>query len=222
MEALAGPRSLGATPIAGDDWWVTRLGWNLLRQGRTTDPWFVQRPRASLALAAALFAAVFVLRMTSSDAGDAVSLLFTLPIALLAATFGLRGGLAAGVLAVLLLALWIDLAGVELSVLGWVSRLTALLLLGYLLGDAFERLRRAEAARTRLEDAARRHRDAVQLNDTIVQSLSAAKWALESGDLDGGLQIVTETLRVGNHLVSDLIRSTDLSPLWMGTGRSET
>jgi len=201
---------------------VARIGWNPLGPGRTTDPWFVQRPRLSLALAGAVFAAVFALRITRSDPGDAVSLLFTLPITLLAATFGLRGGLAAGMLATLLLVLWVRATGVELSVLGWVSRLTPLLLLGYLLGDAVERLRRAEAARARLEDAARRHRDAVQLNDTIVQSLSAAKWALEAGDLDGGLQIVGETLRVSNQLVSDLIRSADLSPLWMGGGGPET
>jgi hypothetical protein len=116
---------------------------------------------------------------------------------------------------------WVFLAHLELSPLGWASRLTPLLLLGYLLGDAVARLRRAESARLRLEDAARRHRDAVQLNDSIVQSLSAAKWALEGGDLEGGLQIVTETLHLGNQLVSDLIRSTDLRPLWMGSASTE-
>jgi glucose-6-phosphate-specific signal transduction histidine kinase len=195
---------------------MARIGWNPLEQGRAADPWFVQRPRLSLTLAGAMFMAVFALRMASSDPGDAVSLLFTLPIALLAAAFGLRGGLGAGVLATLLLVFWVRSAGVSLSALGWASRLTPLLLLGYLLGDAVERLRSAEAARARLEDAARRHRDAVQLNDAIVQSLSAAKWALETGDLDRGLQIVGETLQVGNQLVSDLIRSAELTPLWMG------
>jgi cell division protein FtsW (lipid II flippase) len=201
--------------------WMPRLGHNLLRQARITDPWFVDRPRLAVALAAALFAVVFALRLNNGDFGDAVSLLFTLPIALLATTFGLRGGLVAGLVATLLLVVWVFLAGVDLSPLGWASRLAPLLLLGYLLGDAVDRLRRAEAARLRLEEAARRHRDAVQLNDTIVQSLSAAKWALEGGDLDGGLQIVTETLHLGNQLVSDLIRSTDLRPLWMGATPTE-
>jgi len=200
---------------------MPRLGHNLLRQARITDPWFVDRPRLAVALAAALFAVVFALRLNNGDFGDAVSLLFTLPITLLATTFGLRGGLVAGLVATLLLVVWVFLAGVDLSPLGWASRLAPLLLLGYLLGDAVDRLRRAEAARLRLEEAARRHRDAVQLNDTIVQSLSAAKWALEGGDLDGGLQIVTETLHLGNQLVSDLIRSTDLRPLWMGATPTE-
>jgi hypothetical protein len=200
---------------------MPRLGQNLLRQARISDPWFVDRPRLAVALAVALFAGVFALRLTNRDSGDAVSLLFTLPIALLATTFGLRGGLVAGLVATLMLVLWVFRAGVDLSPLGWASRLAPLLLLGYLLGDAVDRLRRAEAARLRLEDAARRHRDAVQLNDAIVQSLSAAKWALEGGDLDGGLQIVTETLHLGNQLVSDLIRSTDLRPLWMGGAPTE-
>jgi hypothetical protein len=85
-----------------------------------------------------------------------------------------------------------------------------------LLGDALDGLRRAEASRIRLAEAERRHREAVQLNDTIVQSLSAAKWALESEDLDAGLEIVTETLGRSQQLVSDLIRGAQLRPLWMG------
>jgi glucose-6-phosphate-specific signal transduction histidine kinase len=201
--------------------WMLRPGWNALRPTRIPDPWFVDRPRLAAVLAAALFGAVFVLRLTNRDSGDAVSLLLTLPIALLATSFGLRGGLVGGLGATVLLVVWVFASRVDLSPLGWASRLAPLLLLGYLLGDAVDRLRRAETARLRLEEDARRHRDAVQLNDSIVQSLSAAKWALEAGDLDGGLQIVTETLHLGNQLVSDLIRNTDLRPLWMGGAQTE-
>jgi len=104
--------------------------------------------------------------------------------------------------------------------LGWIARIAPLLLLGLLLGDAMDRLRRAEATRIRLEEAERRHREAVQLNDTIVQSLSAAKWALEGSDLAAGLAIVDETLIQSNRLVSDLIRGAQLRPLWMGESTS--
>jgi hypothetical protein len=212
---------LGQAASPRDYLWMLRLGWTVLRRARISDPWFVGRPRLAAALAAVMFGAVFALRLTNRDAGDGVSLLLTLPIALLATSFGRRGGLVGGLVATLLLAVWVLVSGVDLTPLGAVSRLVPLLLLGYLLGDAVDRLRRAETARQRLEDAARRHRDAVQLNDTIVQSLSAAKWALEGGDLDGGLQIVTETLHLSNKLVSDLIRSTDLRPLWMGGAPTE-
>ena len=115
-----------------------------------------------------------------------------------------------------LLVLWSAISNASLTPLGWLTRIGPLLLLGLLLGDALDRLRRAEAERLRLSESERRHRDAVQLNDTIVQSLSAAKWALEAGDLDGGLEIVTGTLGQSQQLVSDLIRDTQLRPLWMG------
>ena len=107
-------------------------------------------------------------------------------------------------------------ARAEFTAIGWATRIVPLLLLGVLLGDAFDRLRRAQVERIRLLEAERRHREAVQLNDTIVQSLSAAKWALEAHDLEGGLEIVTDTLDRSQQLVSDLIRGAELHPLWMG------
>jgi len=112
-------------------------------------------------------------------------------------------------------------AHLGLGPVGWVARVGPLALLGLLLGDATDRLRRAEGARVRLAEAERRHREAVQLNDTIVQSLSAAKWALEGRDLTGGLAIVDETLTQSNRLVSDLIRGARLRPLWMGEAPAE-
>lgn len=171
----------------------------------------------TVATATCLFAATLGLLLVTGPGSDISSLLFSLPIALLAAAFGLRGGIGAGVSSVVLLLAWTLVTDGSFSALGWVSRVVPLLLLGLLLGDAMNRLRRAEAARLKLVEAERRHREAVQLNDTIVQSLSAAKWALESSDLDGGLEIVTETLTQSQRLVSDLIRGAELRPLWMGT-----
>jgi hypothetical protein len=195
---------------------VTNLGALLLRPLRDAGPWFVGRPRIAVATATALFAATFTLLAATGPGSDVSALLFSLPIALLAATFGLRGGITAGVVSVALLAA-LPLAGrASFTPLGWTTRILPLLLLGLLLGDALDRLRRAEASRLRLAEAERRHREAVQLNDTIVQSLSAAKWALESHDLEAGLEIVTDTLDRSQQLVSDLIRGAELRPLWMG------
>jgi hypothetical protein len=167
-------------------------------------------------MATLLFGVTLGLLIATGPGSDVSTLLFSLPIALLAAAFGLRGGVGAGVVSVALLVVWSVVVGGSFTAIGWITRVVPLLLLGILLGDALDRLRRVEAARIRMSEAERRHREAVQLNDTIVQSLSAAKWALESSDLDGGLEIVTETLASSQQLVSDLIRGADLRPLWMG------
>jgi hypothetical protein len=182
---------------------------------RDTGPWFVDRPRLTLVTAAVLTVAAAGLLFAGGEAAADAPLLLCLPVALLATTFGTRGGFAGAVAAAVLVAAWAFTTH-ALGAAGWVARTGPLALLGVLLGDATDRWRRAEATRARLADAERRQRDAVQLNDTIVQSLAAAKWALERSDLPGGLAIVDETLERSNRMVSDLIRGAELRPLWTG------
>lgn len=174
-------------------------------------PWFRSRPREALLVAGALFALVFALRLSLPGTELAVSLLFVLPISLMALARGVRAGLAAGVLASLLLVVWIWASGLELSVLAWATRLVPLILTGFLLGDASDRLNRSEARRIALELAAERHAQAAEINDTLVQGMSSAKWALESGDAEGGIRTLRETIGMGQHLVSELLR--DSAPL---------
>lgn len=178
-------------------------------------PWFTDRPRVALAVAAVLFVAIFALRVVVGDVADVISMLYALPVALLAVAFGTRGGAAAGAVAVVLVAGWVVLEQVEVSTVGWVARGVPLLLLGYLLGDAADRVRRVEAERRELETAVQRHRDAVEINDTIVQGMTSAKWMLELGQPEEGLRRLSETIGVSQRLVSDLLREADLSP----TGR---
>ena len=173
-------------------------------------PWFSSRPGLTLAVASALFAAVLGIRFSVQSTEDPITLLFCLPIALLAVAFGLRAGLLAGLSGILLVALWVSVEHLSLSPLGWATRAIPMLLLGVLLGDAVDRLRRSERARRRLEAVAQRHQDAVEFNDSVVQGLSAAKWALEAGRDDRGLEIVTQTLDVAQELVSDLLRDADM------------
>jgi hypothetical protein len=64
---------------------------------------------------------------------------------------------------------------------------------------------RAEETAVRLHDRARRHRDAIQLNDTIVQGLVAAKYSAELGDTDYAAATVARTLHVAKQLVAELM-----------------
>ena len=176
---------------------------------RSAEPWFLARPRLTFAVAFVLFAAVTGLRLAVDSVDEPITLLYCLPIALLAVAFGLRAGLLAGLGGIFLAAVWVLTEGHSLSALGWATRAVPMLLLGVLLGDAVDRLRRSEEQRRRLEGAAQRHRDAVEFNDGVVQRLAAAKWALEAGRTDRGLEIITETVDAAQALVSDWLRDAD-------------
>jgi hypothetical protein len=165
-----------------------------------------RREAVILAVAGLLFAAVLVLRLTTGTVADAYSMFYTFPVALVATYFGMRAGAGAGLLAVALVAVWAISRDIELDPLGWSSRVLPLLLLGVLLGEATDRMRRTEEERSKLAAAALLHREAIEINDSIVQGITAAKWALEAGSVDAGLKTLDDTLGRAHDLVSDLIR----------------
>lgn len=171
---------------------------------------FEGRPRLVVAVAGLLFAAVLAIRLFAGDANDAYSMLYVLPIALLATTFGIRAGAAASLLAVALVGVWSAIDEVSLGVTGWVTRVVPLLLLGVLLGESTDRTRRAELERRRLEAAALLHREAIEINDSIVQGMAAAKWSLEAGRIEAGLHTLDQTMSKAHQLVSDLIRRAEM------------
>jgi hypothetical protein len=173
-----------------------------------TLPWFRQRPGLTVAVAAVLYAAVLALQWTVVGP-EPITLLFCFPIALLAVAFGLRVGLLAGATGILLVLMWVVTQDAELSFLGWVSRVAPMVLLGGLLGDAADRLHRSETERIELRTAAQRHFDAIELQDGVLQQISAAKWALEAGRTELGLEIVTTTLDATQGLISDMLRDAD-------------
>jgi len=161
-------------------------------------------------VAGALFAAVLSLRLLSGTPVDAYSMLYALPVALVAATSGLRAGAGAGLVGVGLTVLWTVVQDVSLTPTGWASRVLPLLLLGVLLGHATDRERRAEVERRRLQAAALLHREAIEINDTLVQGMVAAKWSLDSGQVDTGKEILEQTVAQAHDLVSGLIRRADM------------
>lgn len=172
-------------------------------------PWFRRAPESAIVLAVALFVAVLVLRLLEPSTEVPVGLLYCLPVALLAVAFGRTAGLLAGAAAVAATTTWALAAGADYGWLSWTARTLPLLLLGGLLGDAADRLVRSEAQARRAGIAAQRAREAVELNDTVVQGLAAARWALEAGRSERGLQIVTETLEHSQRMVSQLLRDAE-------------
>lgn len=186
--------------------------------GSSREPWFRQHPKLVLAVATVLFASVWLLRLFNGEPTDASTLLFTLPVALIAIAFGLRAGLAAGTLAVVLVVVWVVTTDTTLSAVGWISRCLPELLLGLLLGHASQRLRQAEDERRRVESAALLYREAIEINDSLVQGMAAARWSLQAGEVEAGLKILDETLVQAQELVSDLIRRAGMGP---STGPSQ-
>ena len=178
-----------------------------LRRRPVEGPWFTTRPQLALAIAVGLFAAVFALRLAVHDPQEGVSLLYVLPIALVAFAFGRRAGAAAGVAGVVLFAIWVRLEDASFGVVGWLSRAVPMLLLGVLVGGAAEQQRRAAAAERELLVAELRARRAAEVTDAIIQALSAAKWAAESGDHERTLDVLSETVASAQPIVSDLLQS---------------
>lgn len=174
------------------------------------EPWFQQRPRVALAVAGGLFAAVLLVRLLVGTPTQALSMLYVLPVALMAVVFGTRGGVLAGLVGIGLTWVWVVVDGISLGPTGWFSRAFPLLLLGFLLGHATDRVRRAEAEQHRLARAALLHREAIEINDSLIQGMAAAKWSLEAGCLDAGLHTLEVTITSAQEHVSSLIRDAEL------------
>lgn len=152
-----------------------------------------------------MFVAVTGLRFAVHGTDESITLLFVLPIALLAASFGARAGAVAGGAGVALVAVWATATDASLTPLGWVTRAIPMLLLGVLVGAASDQLRDAARVERRLVVAEERTREAAEINDGIVQRLVAAKWALEAGDSGRGIGLLIESIESAERLVADLL-----------------
>lgn len=155
--------------------------------------------------------AVSVLRFATGDERDAISLLMVLPIALVALAFGLRAGAMAAVGAVAVLIAWVVIEEIQLSPIGWTSRVVPLLLLGILIGHASDAQRRAAEVAARLGLVEERQREAAEINDTIVQSLTVAKWNVEAGHGEAGISALEDVIEASQALVIDLLAGLDIS-----------
>jgi HD-GYP domain-containing protein (c-di-GMP phosphodiesterase class II) len=110
----------------------------------------------ALALAAAMFLLAFVFRAVDQQAGEAAGIFYVLPLTVLALTFGLRGGLVGGVLALIAELSWGQVSSqAALSAIAYVNRGLAFVALGTLVGFVSER-RHAHAVALTEELAAQR------------------------------------------------------------------
>lgn len=175
-------------------------------------PWFQVHRGVALAVAGGLYLAVLIGSATIPH-GYQVDMLYALPVALVAVTFGRRGGAVAAMAAGALFAVSAD------SVVGWATGTVAIALLGLLLGDATDRIigderraRREALEKERLEEERRRHQEALTLHDSVVQGLAAAIWMLDIGSSEGALAALTSTMGVAQHLVSGLLGPEQVVP----------
>jgi PAS domain S-box-containing protein len=95
----------------------------------------------TLAFAGTLFAAIFALSFLITDGSEAPSVLYVLPVALIAIRFGATGGLIAATLALVLFGIVNVVNDHGAGFLGYLARAAAFYVLGYLLGRFSTQLR---------------------------------------------------------------------------------
>jgi K+-sensing histidine kinase KdpD len=180
---------------------------------RMAIPWFRAHRLVAAEVILATSIAVFVLQMLDGHASDAVALLYVLPISLAATAFGLAGGLAGASAAYMAFAfVTFGSSTAQVGLDGWISRGAAMFLLGGLLGRATDQSRRAdrlalEHQRSRLvtEERNRRLGEAIELSDSILQQIAAAKWMIEQGDSTRAVGLLASALRSGQQMVGELL-----------------
>ncbi|HYN37092.1 MAG TPA: hypothetical protein VEV82_08980 [Actinomycetota bacterium] len=76
----------------------------------------------------------------------------------------------------------------------------------------------SETAAERQLEKQLRQRQALEINDNIVQGLTVAKYAMDAGDLARAKEAVEQTLMSARHIVTDLLNEDDGDDLKLGPG----
>ena len=152
------------------------------------------RPNGDTTLLAAIvgtFAAVTVLRFATDNEGDAVTILYVIPVGLVGIRYGLAWGFAAAALAFGLFVVWAAVDDADIGVVGYLTRACAFAVAAGGLSWAARRVWRAE----------RRARGR-ELHDTIVQQLAVARYSAAAGQVDECVRAVDEALDGVQRMVS--------------------
>ncbi len=132
-----------------------------------------QRPPAFvIPLVLALFAGGFALRVAVEDPGALIANMYAAPIAILAAFYGIRGGLAGAAFAFFLVFLWGEVTATHIDLLGYSTRGAVFLLVGGVVGWYAERLpRAAERGRGAEYELILRNEELERTNAYLAQSV---------------------------------------------------
>jgi hypothetical protein len=176
-------------------------------------PWYRSHPRAAILIAAGLFAAVSLVQFLVNGNGEAVDILYSLPVALLAVTFGLTGGLVGAAVGFSCFAAMELTDGVgDIDATGWIARVAGLLLLGVLLGRATDQIAASQQhmveiqeKRRQVEERARRQAQALEISDSILQHLMVAKWMIEQDKGHEAIDILSSTMESGQRMVAEML-----------------
>ncbi len=167
------------------------------------EPWFVQHPVRAKVVVLCSFVAVFTLHLIVGDA--AATVLYVLPVALAALAFGLLVGTIAGFVAVWLIVAGVLVTGESLPFVAWFSHVVPLLLLGTLAGASADRIRQARQVERFAIEVALLQREAAEVNDSVVQGIAAARWMLDSGQVERAIEVLDETALGAQELVSRVL-----------------
>lgn len=182
--------------------------------GRRGDvgPWYERNDPLVVAVLVALYALVLGARYVGGSGPHAVSVLYVFPVSLMALVWGLRGGLFGSAFAVVGMVIPEVFGVSHLDALSWATRLSAIVLLGLLLGSAQDRARRSQLERLReheeqavLRCQAAQATAAAEIGDSLVQGMSSAKWLIELGKPDEAVDILADTIEQAQVLVSGLV-----------------
>jgi hypothetical protein len=151
---------------------------------------------------AGLLGAVTVLRWFFDRAGEAVALLYVVPITLAALRFGRKGGAAvAGCGVIAFVVLETVRARGDLDLTGWVGPVLVMAIVGGLVGHLSELAGTREAERKleaqRVEELRDAQRIAEAASDSIVQQVAAARWLLEAGQSQEALAALDDAVTEG-------------------------
>ena len=175
-----------------------------------------------MTVSAALFVVIFLLRFSVEAPDDSISMLYVLPVTLLALGFGFRAGTVAGLTAVVLIVASDIALDTTSGALGWVGRVTPVLLLGTLVGFSSDRIRDADRAERYATTVTLLQVEGAETSDRIFQGLAASKWMLEVGEIERGLTVLEDTMLLAQELVTRVIGSnTVLQGTEWGTTRNQ-
>ena len=134
-----------------------------------------ERPRTTaIAVAAGLFVAVFAARLAAGT-HDPVLIFAAVPIAVLALEAGTRGGIAGATIAAAGLGVWSVIDNVELSLVGYLARVSTFFLLGALVGRLADHVSRARSAQRSLLEFYPESALAVDLNGQVTVANTPAE-----------------------------------------------